>query len=202
MKIGGKRIDSKPASEFLVFPRQDGDIAIRANAVMDRADFDRLVPLPKMPKKRIKGGESVDNPDDPRYLTLMNQHGQKFIEWLIVESLCGVNKETQEDEPIEWEKVIRGKPDTWKLWDEEFKEVGFSDMERKRIHGLVISVNSLSESRLDEARASFLLPKEEEPEPSSSPSSEQVDTPSGEPANDSESDPQESLGAGTISNQK
>ena len=201
MKIGGKRIDSKPASDFIVFPREGDDIAIRANAVMDRADFDRLAPIPKPPKKRVKGGNLVDDTDSPKYQLALNQHSTKFINWLTLTSLCGVNRETQEDMPIEWEKVDLSNPSTWHMWEDELKENGFSDMERKRIANLVLKVNSLTEDRLDEARQSFLQPKEAEAEPSSSLTIEQADTPSGEHANGLVSALQESQEAGTTSTQ-
>jgi len=199
MKIGGKKIDCTPASEMIVFPRESGDIALRANAVLDRDEFDKLCPTPKMPQKRVKGGRMVDDPDSPRFLKLLNQHSTKFVDWLIITSLCGVNKETKEDDPIEWELVDRSDSSTWSKWDDEFRASGFSDMERKRIHSLVITVNSLSERRLDEARESFLLPVAEEQDDSSSPTIEQTDTPSGEPVNGSASDHPVSRKAGTTS---
>jgi len=199
MKIGGKKIDVAPASDFIVLPRKDGDIAIRSNAVMDRTEFDKLVPLPKPPKKMIKGGVRVEDNEAPSHQIALQQHGVKFMNWLVVESLCGVNKDTQEDEEIEWEKVNAEDPKTWALWDDELKENGFSDMERKRIHNLVMRVNSLDDTRLDEARNSFLQPPVVELEESSSPTTEQNDTPSGELVNGSMSDHQESQKVGTTS---
>jgi len=200
MKIGGKKIDSRPASETLYFPREkDEVVAIRANAVMDRSEFDRLLPVPKPPKKRIKGNILVDNPEDPKYAISVNAHGARFIDWLVIQSLCGVNRETQDDEPIEWEIVDKQDAKTWNKWEEELRQSGFSDMERKRIHNMVIKVNSLSDARLDEARASFLQPREPEQDPSSSQNTEQSDTQSGEPVSDSESDHQESQLVGTSS---
>lgn len=188
MKIGGKQVDAAPASDFIVFPRNNGDIAIRANAVMDRAEFDKLVPMPQPPKKRIKGGALVDDTDSPKYLTALKQHGARFIDWLTITSLCGVNKETQEDDPIEWDTVDRQIPNTWRSWEDDLRANGFSDMERKRIYSLVMQVNSLTEARLDEARNSFLQPTELEVEPSSFPNTEHQDMQPGELANDSESD--------------
>ncbi len=199
MKIGGKQIDSAPTSDFIVFPRKSGDIAIRANAVMDRTDFDKLCPTPKPPKKMVKGGVRVDDDEAPSYKVALNQHGSRFIEWIIIESLCGVNQETQEDEEIEWEQVDRQKSETWKYWEDELKNSGFADMERKRIYSLVMKVNSLTEDRLDEARKSFLQPREEEQEQLSSQNTEQNDTPSGEPVNGSGSDHQASQKVGTSS---
>lgn len=199
MRIGGKKIDSAPASDFIVFPRKNGNIAIRANAVMDREEFDTLVPAPKPPKKRIKGNLLVDDPDSPKYIIALNQHGGKFMDWLVITSLCGIDSKTKDDAPIEWEEVHRQDPSTWNKWDSELKNNGFSDMERKRIYNLVMQVNSLNDSRLDEARNSFLLPPAEEAEDSSSPSSDQSDTQSGEPVNGSEFDLLASQKPGTIS---
>ncbi len=196
-KYKGQRIDSKPASDFIVFPRDDGPIAVKANAVLDRDDFDKVCPVPKPPKKRIKGGQMVDDPENPRYTVALNVHGQKFLSWLVITSLCFMDPETKEDIPIEWEKVSKTDPLSWRLWEEEFRDAGFADMERKRIHAMVIQVNSLSDARLDEARNSFLRPREEELDESSSLTIEQSDTQSGEPVNDSESNHQESPKVGT-----
>lgn len=199
MKIGGKKIDCKPASEMIVFPRESGDIALRANAVLDQEPFEKLCPLPKPPMKRVKGGKMVEDYDNPRFAKMVNQHSTKFIDWLIITSLCGVNKETKEDVPIEWETVDRSDQSTWHNWDDELRASGFSDMERKRVNGLVVTVNSLSERRLDEARESFLQPMEEVQDDSSSQTTEQNDTLSGEPVNGSVSDHPVSRKAGTTS---
>jgi hypothetical protein len=197
VKIKGQKIDSKPTSDFIVFPRDSGPIAVKANAILDRDEFDKVCPMPKPPKKRIKGGQMVDDPEHPRYIAALNQHSEKFLHWLIITSLCFMDPETKEDIPIEWEKVSRTDSFSWRYWDDEFKESGFGDMERKRIFSMVISVNSLSEARLDEARNSFLQHREVEPDESSSLATEQSGTPSGEPANDSESNHQESQTVGT-----
>lgn len=199
MKIGGKKLSSKPASDMIVFPREDGDIAIRANAIMDRTQFDNLCPIPKPPQKMVKGGIKVDDPDNPKYKILLNQHSAKFINWMTINSLCTVNKETHEDEPLEWETVDRLDPTTWAKWEDELKDSGFSDMDRKRIQNLVFGVNSISDARLDEARNSFLQHQGREQDQLSSQNTEQADMPSGEPASDSESDLLESRSPGTIS---
>jgi hypothetical protein len=197
MKIKGQKFDSKPSSDFIVFPRENGPVAVKASAILDRDDFDRVCPVPKPPKKRIKGGLMVDDPENPKYLVAMNQHSEKFLNWLIITSLCFMDPKTKEDIPIEWEKVDKTDPFSWRKWDDEFKESGFGDMERKRIYSMVMQVNSLSDARLDEARNSFLQSREAVPDESSFPITEQSDTQSGEPANGSESNHQESQIAGT-----
>lgn len=187
MKIGGKKIEHPPASEIMVFPREGEDIALKAVALLDRKDFEKLCPLPKVPQMRIKGNKLVDNYDDPRYAKALTRYNKNFMEYLIIAGLCApAAKEGDPDIPIEWEKVQIGNRDTWYLWETELMESGFSDMERKRIHNMVASVNSLTESRLDEARNSFLQRQQEDNDELSSLTDEQSDTPSGEPASDSE----------------
>ena len=200
MKIGGKKIDHGPATEMLVFPRGEGQIALRATALLDKSEFDRLCPQPKVPKMRARGGKMVENPEDPRYAKMLSTYNEKFLDYLLVAGLSApAEKEGEPDQPIEWEQVILADSSTWHLWNEELKESGFCDMERKRIYNAVCGVNSLTENRLEEARASFLQRQRQEQDESSSLTDEQTDTPSGEPASDLESDLQESQEAGMIS---
>jgi hypothetical protein len=142
----------------------------------------------------------VENPDDPRFKVAIDQYNKDFMDYMFVSSLTAPPpKEGDPDLPVEWEKVKIMERQTWHFWEDELKEAGLSDMERKRLYNVVMSVNSLNEARMDEARASFLQRQREEPEPLSSQVEELNGTPSGEPVNGSVSDHQESQPLGTTS---
>lgn len=183
MKVRGQKVAVELASELIVFPRENGDIAFRATAVIDRSEFDRLCPSPLPPKKRIRGNRLVDDYDSPKYAAAQNEHNKRYFDWLAITCLAAANLDGEDDE-IEWETVDKLDASTWGNWLDEFRDAGFSEMERNRILNAVITANSLSESRLDEARQSFLAGPAEDQNPSSSPSTEQSVTPPGEPASD------------------
>jgi len=193
MKIQGKTIYAPAVSDVLVLSRPDGkSIAFRAHAVMNRQPFDDICPYPKLPMKTLRGGEKVVDTEHKNYNILIQQHAKQYQDWMILTGLKAVDPDTKEDIEIEWETINMSDPTTYGNWMKELESTGFSDIERMRIHGLVIDTNSLTEARLTEARESFLRERAKLPVQSSSQSSEQSDTPSGEPANDSESDHQES----------
>lgn len=199
MKIGGTKLSSPAVSEILVLPRANGPVAFRAKAVMSRDPFDKLCPMPRLPQKTMKGGKKVDDYEHPNFTIIAAQHGTKYQNWMFISGLFSVDPKTHEDVEIEWEMVDRNDPSTYHLWEEELTEAGFSHMERMRIYNMVMEANTLSDTKLTEARNSFLRPEAEEVEPSSSPDSEPNDTPSGEPASDSESDHPASKRHGTSS---
>jgi len=201
MKIGGKKVLHGPATEIIVFAREDveSSLAFRATAMLDKSEFDKFCPMPKPPKMRVKGGNLVENPDDPKFKVALDQYNKNFMDYMFVSSLTALPlKEGEPDLPIEWEKVKIPDKHTWHFWEDELKEAGLSDMERKRLFNTVMGVNSLNEAKMDEARASFLQRQREEPEVLSFPTDERNDTPSGEHVNGSASDLPESQNAGTI----
>ena len=205
MKIGGKKIDARPSSDFIIFPRDgmEHGIGFRATALLDRSEFDRLCPAPKPGKMRVRGQSAlVENFDDPKYRQRLETYNKQFMDYMFIASLSGIAEvEGDPDPEIEWEKVKRHDRNTWHLYDEELKDIGLSDMERKRLFNMVMGVNALNDNRLDEARKSFLQRASEQPDESSSPTDEQTDTPSGEPANGQESDSQDAQPVGTNSTQ-
>src|SRR6188768_3803522 len=194
MRIGGKKVDYTPKSEILVFPREGGnDFGFRISAVMERTEFEKYTKTPTPPKKMIRGGNMVENYEDPRYLKAISKYNQLYLDWLVISSICAVVKDAKgypKDEPIEWETVVKEDNATWTKWRDEFRKAGFTEAERVQIQNTVITVNSISDDRIKEARDSFLQLPDQEQEESSYPDSEPSDTPSGEPANDSESDHQ------------
>jgi len=188
MKIAGKKIEHGPNSEIIVFGRENGqDLAFRCTAMLDKTEFDKYCPLPKPPKKIVPKLGKVDDLESPKFAQALERYNKNFMDYLLISSITAVaEKDGDPDLPIEWEKVVRANKDTWHLWEEEFKEAGLGDMERKRLFNAVMSVNSLNEARVEEARKSFLQRQQEEPLESSSQMDEQIDMPSGEHVNGQE----------------
>jgi len=176
MKIGGVDVNS-PCEEVLILPRLQGDVVIKARAVMSMDEFDKLCPEPA-PKKVLRAGGWQENKDDPNYKSQMETYGEQRWNYIALKSL--------EPSEIEWEKVDLGNPRTWQNWTEELTEAGFSSVEINRITVCVMQANALDESKLEKARDAFLRGPGEAPEKSSGPQTEPQNTPSGEPVKDSE----------------
>jgi len=149
MKIKGKKIEN-PNREIIPIPRGMGDdIIFIVDAILDMSPFNKMCPVPMPPFRKIDGVD-VPNLKDPDYLKRLDKHSTKRMAWMVITSLEGT-------EGLEWETVDVSDPSTWDLFREEFKSAGFSEMEINRIVAGVISVNALSESKIEAARERFLL---------------------------------------------
>lgn len=186
MKIGG--IEVKGLNEaVLVLTRDNLDtgvcdkIVIKARAVADMDEFDKLVPEPKAPGIRTRDGWKP-NIKDETYRQRLERYNNQRLAYMIIRSL--------EPSEIEWEEVSFDNPSTWLEWDKELRDAGFSDVEINRVVMCVMQANALDEDKLKVAREVFLLGQGEEQEKSSGPNTEQASTQSGNPANDLELDPQ------------
>lgn len=181
MRIGGVQVEGLN-EEILVLPRLNGgDIVIKAEAVSDLIEFTALVPEPKAPGKLTKDGW-IPQLKDKTYQQRMEAYSTQRFAYMVVKSLV--------PSQIEWEKVSFDNPKTWKLWEQELKDAGLSNVEVDRVTVCVMRANALDENKLKEARELFLLGKAEEQGKSSGLETEPESTPSGEPASDSESVPQ------------
>ena len=181
MKIAGIDPSTLPKEEILVLPRGDQQIVFRAVGLPDYEEFQKLCPEPKPPGKLTKDGW-VPNEDDANYKSLQESHGKKRLAWMVVTSL--------EPSQIEWDSVDPANPSTWTNWETDMKEAGLSQVECNRVMGLVLQANCLDEEKLKKARAVFQLGQQLTNASSGRPG-EPESTPSGEPASDSASGPQE-----------
>ena len=181
MKIAGMEVTGELAElneDVLVLPRKKTHIVLTARALPDMDDFNKRVPEPKPKKNFIKGKGWQFDLKDTTYVDEMTRYGKLRVAYFVVMSL--------EPSEIEWDQVDPTVPDTWDKWEDDFKTVGFTQHECNLILGLCFSVNQLDERKLEQARESFVLGQEALADESSSLSSEQSDTPSGEPVNDGE----------------
>lgn len=174
MKIGGIAV-SGPHEEILVLPRGEDQVVIRAKAVLDLDEFDRICPEPKPPGKRTKEGW-VPNKDDITYQQILSRHNEQRIAYLVIRSL--------EPSQIEWDTVDLGNPKTWTNYVTDFRNAGFSTIEINRIVTCVMQANALDEAKLEQARKVFLLGLVQAKDESSGPNIELENMPSGEPVND------------------
>lgn len=177
MKIAGQELAGELAQlneEILVLSRKSGQVVLTARAIADMEAFNNLMPQPTAPKIFRKGkgwGQDVDNKN---YVIEMKRYGECKLAWMILTSL--------EPSDIEWDTVDMEKPGTWKNWEDDLKQCGFTQHECNLVVGLVLSANQLNEAKLEQARELFVLGQEELADESSSQSTEQASTPSGEPA--------------------
>lgn len=176
MKINGVEVNG-PAEEVLVLPRANGDIVFRAKAVLDMKGFEALVPEPKAPQRLEAGGFKTVH-DDVGYVAQVKKREEQRFAYMCIKSL--------EPSNIEWEKVDLDKPSTWLDWETELREAGFSAVEINRIAVCVMGANALDEDKLKRARDVFLRGQGTPQAKSSGQDTEPQNTPSGEPAKDSE----------------
>lgn len=148
MKIAGKQI-SGPNVETVIFPRADGDIVFRAQAVLDYTDFDALCPVPSPPVTMLPGGLKSEDRNDASYMEKMFEWADHKGTWMAIESLKAT-------ENLEWETVNPSEPSTWDNYKEELKQAGFTEADRVRVLQCVSSANGLSQDRIDEAMKRFL----------------------------------------------
>lgn len=187
MKTRGRKLEG-PASILLVFPRGEGrePVKLEVIAVLDRSDFEKLLPETLPPVKVKRGGEKELDFNDKNYKLAAASRSEMYTLWLGIKSLYSPSEvEGGDPEPVEWEIVDVNDPSTWSKYEDELIQSGFSDMERRRIAAAVWEVNTLSESTMKEARDSFLVSRQEQALLSSSQKVAPEDTSSGEPASDS-----------------
>ncbi len=163
MKIGGKEIKG-PNVEILVLPRGEDEIVIKAQALADIDEFNKLCPEPKPPGRRTKNGFEPQL-NDPTYRTLLDAHNNQRIAYMVIRSL--------EPSQIEWETVDINNPSTWMNYVSDFRKGGLSSVEISRVIQCVMRANALDEAKLEEARKVFLIGQAQEQEMSSGPTTEQ-----------------------------
>jgi hypothetical protein len=152
MKIGGVQVTT--CEELIVLYRggPGKDIPIRARAVAINDVFNKLVPVPVPPMVLKKGGVKESDLADKDYKAALSHRDNLRFAYLILRSL--------EPSNIEWEIIDMEKPSTWLKWSDELLESGLSDKEVQRVVDAVMVAGSLSEAKLEEARAAFLRGQE------------------------------------------
>jgi len=175
IKIAGQEIEAVLPEDLIILrPGTDNEIIIRARAFRDFDEFHAVCPVPEPPGRQERGRGWVPNLQDQTYKQRMEQHALQRVGWMAIKSLY----------EIEWTNVDIDKPKTWAGWEDELKESGFTSVECNLIMALVLDVNGLNESKMQMARESFLRGQEVAQSESSSQTSEQKSSQSGERAID------------------
>lgn len=148
MKINGKTIE-RAAFEVIVIPRQSGDIVFKCGIIKSFAEFLTICPQPLPPTVTRPGGETIHNVNDKDYLAANEHWANNRLNWMILTSLTAT-------ENLVFDTVDMKNPDTWKNWQQEMLDAGFTDHELYLLIETVISANGLSPKRIEEATKNFL----------------------------------------------
>lgn len=148
MRIQGQEIKG-PNEELIVIPRGDGQIVLKARAVLDYADFERLCPEPKAPWVVKPGGVKEQNYKDVNYIAAVRQRITKQTYFMFVKSL-------EATPGLTWDTINMQDPGTWLNFEKELQDSGFSSIERNIITRSIMIANNLDEQKIEEARQRFI----------------------------------------------
>jgi hypothetical protein len=150
MKIDGKEIDKSPNSELIVIPRGGREpVVMTAQAVLDFDEFDQLCPKPEAKYLTKKGGKKELDVEDKGYLAATRDYARKQTYYMFVKSLMLGTPS------IEFNLIKLEVPDTWLMFEKEFRQSGFSPGEINYILNKIMDANTLNEAKIEAARASF-----------------------------------------------
>ena len=177
MKLSGHTFE-KPAIVYCVLPRDEEPVVFMCGPVLDYDEYEALCPTPKPPIQIHKGGVKIPDLQDETFLQQVNSRSDSRINYIVLKSL-------QYTTDLEWETVDMQDPKTWGNYEQELKDCFFTKTEVQRIQNACFEANSLSESRVEEARANFFAGLEDQKaSESSGPTLAQETTSSGEAASD------------------
>lgn len=175
MKLTGHTFD-EPAIEYCILPKGEVTVVFKCGPVLDYDDFDKLCPIPKPPTLIKKGGIRELDIKDNSYLDQISLRGDRRVQYIVLKSL-------EYTKGLDWETVDMDNPSTWGNFHKELQDAYFTETDINRIQNACFAANSLSELKVEEARANFFAGLEaEKAEASSGPTPEQETTSSGEAA--------------------
>ena len=179
MKLSGESIYI-PNEVRIAIVRENhpnGGIVFIAKAIEDMGEFEDICPRPQPPWIKDIHGNKTYNHKDEAYLEKLKEWNHKQTQWLVMKSL-----EATPD--LEWEKVNINDPSTYENLEQEFKDAGLNNIEIIRIFNGCLDANSLTNKHIKKAEEDFLASLVEAQQKSdTSPITEQVSTPSGDPVN-------------------
>lgn len=147
MKINGKEL-SGPQTEVVVIPRGADEIVMKAQAVLDFSEHDKINPEPKAPTKLLPGGEVQQLLDDPGYQKRLTEWASQKSAWMILKSISATPGLT-------WDTVKPTEPATWANYRKEL-EATFAPAELNKILEAVMTACGLNQSKIEEATKRFL----------------------------------------------
>lgn len=177
MKYNGEKIEGATIKTIVLPLNQD--YIIKAQAVLDYKEFEKMCPYPEPPTVTKPGGQKSQNYEDPNFK-------QKVAQWSKLKTDYIIWKSLQASEHIEFETIDPSDPTTWGNVTTELGAV-FPNAAIARIFDLVMDVNALDQDKIDEATKSFLLGQGADAQNvRNSLNSELNDTQSGKPVSDLE----------------
>lgn len=138
-----------PVPEVVVLPRGNDKIVFTLGPVLDYTDFDKLMPRPQPKVRMHAGGRTEMITDSDEFRKEWSDYSEKRMAYMAVVSLSATPDLT-------WERVNILNPETWAEWRTELAESGLTEGEINYIQIKIFEANSLTETRLDEARKNFL----------------------------------------------
>ena len=148
MKLFGKKID-KPQEEILVIPREGQDHVFKAEAILDFTEFEKMCPEPEMSiSKDVKTGLET-KVKSKAFDKKMDEYATNRMNYMIVKSL-------EATDGLEWETIDFGKIKTYGNYKDELIDSGITESEISKLIGIVLSANSLDDTKYAEARKRFL----------------------------------------------
>jgi len=148
MKIHGIEFKG-PNEEIIPIIRNGKDFILKAKAVLDFSEFEKLCPEPQPPTLMRPGGKQEPDLQDKKYIEALAKYQELRAAYMYLKSL-------ESTEGLEWETVDMSKPDTWKNYENELK-AGFTDAERIRIMNGIMIAQGFDSDKVEEARQRFLV---------------------------------------------
>ncbi len=154
MKLSGHTFDS-PSVVYCILPRDGDSIVFKCGPVLDYDEYEALCPVPKPPIQIHKGGVKIPDLQDATYVQQVSDRSDQRINYIVLKSLSYT-------EDLVWETVDLKDPRSWGNYEQELKDCYFTAIEVQRIQNACFEANSLSEARVEEARANFFAGLEEQ----------------------------------------
>lgn len=162
MQANGHSLYIPFTSEVFLERGEAGTIRFGMKSVPNLKEaFLTVYPEPKPPVKTQKGRETSLF-DDPKYLQAMQDRSACSIDFMIIKSLELPKDGHYENDKLigehqwEFEKVKMSDPETYRNWEKELWDVGFSETETAKIANECLRVNGLGVQNIEDAKKDFL----------------------------------------------
>jgi hypothetical protein len=185
MKYAGRVIKGPRIKVVPIIRSKDegGNIYFQIRSVTDYTPFSKICPQPTQPMLKAPGGKEVPDTKNQFYNAQMAEWSKKQADWVFLVAMSATKE-------LEWETVDMANPDTYKNWEIELLDGGFSQMEINLITNAIMEVNGVNEAMIEEARQHFLTTQVGANAELYSPPDDPKNMPSGKPVSESASVPQ------------
>lgn len=175
MKFNGKNIPAPPTVPASIY-RGTEELVFQFGAIMDDAEFDKLVPVPEPPKIILTGGGSKLDYQDKTFLKAKERRTKLRGLWSFWKSISAT-------EGLEFEGVDPQDPDTWENMEKELAEA-FTQPEQQKLYEAFFQAQLPSKLSEEAAMGNFTVSQQGQDILQSFQTEELESIVSGEPAND------------------